>query len=174
MLDNLEVERQKLTAQLSADEAAESPDLQAQLDRLYEETKPESVEYVFNVMLHYLRNYADRDTKQPLVDIVRQLIQKVLVGHMPGHEPASLQVHGRIASILAAMEATTILEKQLKSIHWGWYLEAEDAGRLETEQKRQDLFKTMADDLEEKKAKWRNLQVSVVAGAGFEPAAFRL
>jgi hypothetical protein len=34
----------------------------------------------------------------------------------PGHQPASLEVHGRIASILAAMEAATILEKQFEAL----------------------------------------------------------
>ncbi|WP_281034244.1 hypothetical protein [Rhizobium ruizarguesonis] len=43
---------------------------------------------------------------------MRQFIQKVMTGKTPGHQPASLEVHGRIASILAAVEAATIMEKQ--------------------------------------------------------------
>jgi hypothetical protein len=79
--------RQKPTAQPSAEVAGESADLQAQRDHPYEETKPEAVKDIFNVML---RNDAGWKTKQPLVDIVRQLIQKVAVGPMHGREPARL------------------------------------------------------------------------------------
>ncbi|MBB3309620.1 hypothetical protein FHT78_001349 [Rhizobium sp. BK196] len=44
---------------------------------------------------------------------MRQFIQKVVIGKAPGHQPATLEVHGRIASILAAMEAATLMEKLL-------------------------------------------------------------
>jgi hypothetical protein len=42
---------------------------------------------------------------------------------MHSNEPAGLQVHGRITSILTVMEATTILEEKSISpaafAHWG-------------------------------------------------------
>ena len=47
-----------------------------------------------------LREHADAETKQRFINIVRQFIQKVVIGKTPGHQPASLEVHGRIASIL--------------------------------------------------------------------------
>ena len=78
---------------------------------------------------------------------MRQFIQKVVIGKAPGHQPATLEVHGRIASILAAMEAATLMEK---------------------------LLDAYAEELLLKRLEWQNIQVSVVAGSGFEPAAFRL
>ena len=105
------------------------------------------------------------DVTQPLVDIVRMLIQKVIVGPRPSHKPATLQVHGRIASILAAMEASTILEKQLITLHQHQYLEAEDAGLLDTELKKNELLGAFAEEIDVRRQQWRNLEVSLVAGA---------
>jgi hypothetical protein len=45
------------------------------------------------------RRGKDEDAKRGLMPIVRQLVQKVVIGKTPGHQPASLQVHGLIASI---------------------------------------------------------------------------
>ncbi|MFC0805308.1 hypothetical protein ACFHWW_07545 [Ensifer sp. P24N7] len=75
------------------------------------------------------------ETKQPFINIVRQFIQKVVIGKTPGHQPASLEVHGRIASILAAMEAATIMEKQFEALARHDYLEKLRTGELDTEQK---------------------------------------
>ena len=72
------------------------------------------------------------------------------------------------------MEAATIMEKQLITLRHHQYLEAEDAGLLDTEAKRKKLLSDFAEELEVRRQQWRSLQVSVVAGAGFEPAAFRL
>lgn len=165
MLDSLEAKRQEAVAKLAAASDPEADNLSAKLAKLYEETKPESVELIVNTWLHYIRNHANRDVKQPFVDIVRMLIQKVVVGPRPGHQQATLQVHGRIASILAAMEASTILEKQLITLHRHQYLEAEDAGLLDTEDKRKKLLNDFAEELDVRRQQWRNLQVSVVAGA---------
>ncbi|KRB58276.1 hypothetical protein ASE04_28250 [Rhizobium sp. Root708] len=81
-----------------------------------------------------MREHADAATKQPFINIVRQFIQKVVIGKTPGHQPASLEVHGRIASILAAMEAATILEKLR-------------AGEIDTEQKQKKLLDAYAEEL---------------------------
>ncbi|MFD1328001.1 hypothetical protein [Mycoplana ramosa] len=55
-----------------------------------------------------------------------------------------------------------------------YYLEKLRAGELDTEQKRKKLLDASAEELSMKRLEWANIQVSVVAGAGFEPAAFRL
>ncbi|MCV3735190.1 hypothetical protein OCK02_03155 (plasmid) [Rhizobium sp. TRM96647] len=52
-----------------------------------------------------------------------------------GHEWQP-EVHGRIASILAAMEAATIVEKRFVALMCHEYLERRRAGELETEAKR--------------------------------------
>jgi len=47
-------------------------------------------------------------------------------------------------------------------------------GEIDTEQKQKKLLDAYAEELLSKYPEWQTLQVSVVAGAGFEPAAFRL
>ena len=48
------------------------------------------------------------------------------------------------------------------------------SGELDTDAKRQKLLEAYSEELLMKFPEWENLQVSLVAGAGFEPAAFRL
>jgi hypothetical protein len=45
---------------------------------------------------------------------------------------------------------------------------------IDTEHKKKKLLEAYAEELSVKRLEWSNIQVSVVAGAGFEPAAFRL
>lgn len=124
-----------------------------------------------------MREHPDTETKQPFINMVRQFIQKVVIDKTPGYQPASLEVHGRIASILAAMEAATIMEKQFEALTRHNYLERLRAGELDTEQKQKKLLDAYAEELSLKRLEWQNIQVSVVAGAGFAPFArspFRL
>ncbi|MDS7593981.1 hypothetical protein [Agrobacterium tumefaciens] len=51
-----------------------------------------------------------------------------MIGKPPGHQLACLGVPGRIASILAAMQAATILEKQFEALKQHDYLERLRAG----------------------------------------------
>ena len=97
-----------------------------------------------------------------------------MIAKTPGHPPASLEVHGQIAAILAAMEAATIMEERLKLLQEHDFQRRLDAGELDTELKQQKLLEAYVEELERKKLEWVNLQVLLVAGAGFEPAAFRL
>ena len=48
------------------------------------------------------------------------------------------------------------------------------SGEIDTEHKKKKLLEAYAEELLSKYPEWENLQVSLVAGAGFEPAAFRL
>ena len=48
------------------------------------------------------------------------------------------------------------------------------SGEIDTEAKRKKLLDPYGEELKRKYLEWENLQVSLVAGAGFEPAAFRL
>jgi len=106
-----------------------------------------------------------RGTKQPFINIVRQFIQKVVIGKTTGHQPASLEVYGRIASILAAMKATTIMEKRFEALKRHDYLEKMRAGELETEAPKKKLLDAYAEELSMKRLEWANIQVSLVAGA---------
>jgi hypothetical protein len=49
-----------------------------------------------------------------------------------------------------------------------------EIGELDTEAKRKKLLDRYGEELIKRYPEWENLQVSLVAGAGFEPAAFRL
>ena len=48
------------------------------------------------------------------------------------------------------------------------------SGEIDTGAKKQKLLEAYAEELRSKYPEWENLQVTLVAGAGFEPAAFRL
>jgi hypothetical protein len=90
-----------------------------------------------------------------------------------GNQPATLEVHGRIASSLA-MEATTVLEERFRVLKRHDYLARLEAGELNTAHKQKELLDAYAEELKGKYPEWANLQGCLVAGAGFEPAAFRL
>ncbi|GGG20839.1 hypothetical protein GCM10010924_57820 [Rhizobium wenxiniae] len=172
MLDRIEERRAGLEARLN--QAPEVEDFGGRIRKLKAEVSPEAVELVINSAFYYMREHADTETKQPFINLVRQFVQKVVIGKTPGHQPASLEVHGRIALILAAMEAATIMEKQFEAMKRRDYLEKLRAGELDEEAKRKKLLEAYAEELSVKRLEWQNIQVSVVAGAGFEPAAFRL
>ncbi|PDT75456.1 Site-specific recombinase and resolvase superfamily protein [Sinorhizobium sp. BJ1] len=173
LLDQLEEKRSTLTTQLQ-EPADANLNLEERLAELRAQTNPDTVRYIVDTLLFYLRDHADTATNQPFIDLVRQLVQKVVIGKTPGHQPATLEVHGRIASILAAMEASTILEERFKLLKHHDYLARHESGELDTELKRKKLLDAYAEELSVKRLEWQNIQVSVVAGAGFEPAAFRL
>nr|WP_186363412.1 hypothetical protein [Rhizobium sp. ACO-34A] len=71
-------------------------------------------------------------------------------------------MHGRIASILAAMEAATILEKQFEALKQHDYLARFRAGELDTAQKQKKLLDAYAEELCVKRLEWSNIQVSLV------------
>ena len=48
------------------------------------------------------------------------------------------------------------------------------SGEIDTEAKRKKLLDQYGEELKSKYVECESLQVSLVAGAGFEPAAFRL
>ena len=91
-------------------------DFAEKIKKLKAEVSPEAVELIINCAFYYMREHADTETKQRFINIVRQFIQKVVISKTPGHQPASLEVHGRTADIFAAMETVTILEKQFEAL----------------------------------------------------------
>ncbi len=68
--------------------------------KLKAEVSPKAVELVINSAFYYMREHADTENKQPFINILHQCIQKVVIVKTPGHQPASLEVHDRIAGIL--------------------------------------------------------------------------
>ena len=105
---------------------------------------------------------------------MRDLIQTVVIGKTPGHQPASLQVHGDIANIMASMDVIDIMQQQFVAAAQNDLMARIASGEIDTEHKKKKLLEAYAEELLRKYPEWENLQVSVVAGAGFEPAAFRL
>ena len=106
--------------------------------------------------------------------MIRRFVQKVVIAKLSGNQPAELAVHGHIVLILAAMQAATIMEERLKAMHSLDYQKRWHAGELDIEAKRKKLLGAFAEELERKKLERGNLRLFLVAGAGFEPAAFRL
>jgi len=172
-LDELEVTREKLVLELAN---AETPaeDFQAKIAKLKAQFNPVNIEISIRKLLFLARNNADEHAKQRLMPIVRDLIQTVVIGKTPGHQPASLQVHGSIANIMASMEVLDLMEQQFLAAAQNDLMAKIASGEADTEQKRKKLLDAYAEELRCKYSEWENLQVSVVAGAGFEPAAFRL
>ncbi len=134
----------------------------------------EMVHQIVPLVLLHTREDMDTETMQPFIGSTWHLIQNVVIAKTPGHQPASLEVRGQIASILAAMDAATIMKKRFEALARPDSLERLRAGELDTDAKRKKLLDAYAEELDVKETEWSNSQVSVVAGAGFEPAAFRL
>ena len=83
-------------------------------------------------------------------------------------------VAGQARQNLAASIRNEPMEKQFEALARHDYLEKLRAGELDTGHKKKKLLDAYAEELSVKRLEWQNIQVSVVAGAGFEPAAFRL
>jgi hypothetical protein len=92
-------------------------------------------------------------------------VQKVVIGKTPGHQPASLQVHGLIASILAQMDVLDYMKSRFISEIHEDFVERLEAGELDSEEKREIMLDIYREELLERFPEWENLQVSVVAGA---------
>ena len=88
--------------------------------------------------------------------------------------PADLAIHGRLASILASMQAFQEYSSGLREQHKNDYARRVRAGGFKDRKEKLDFLDRFRAVLSEKEAEWKRLQVSVVAGAGFEPATFRL
>ncbi|MDS7597976.1 hypothetical protein N7578_20930, partial [Agrobacterium tumefaciens] len=93
-------------------QATVEEDFGEKIRKLKAQFNPANTELAIRELIFLARNNADEQAKRRLMPIVRQFIQKVVIGKPPGHQLACLGVPGRIASILAAMQAATILEKQ--------------------------------------------------------------
>ncbi|MFC6448379.1 hypothetical protein ACFP77_22740, partial [Shinella zoogloeoides] len=126
-----------------------------------------NTEIAIRKLLFLARNNADEQAKRRLMPIVRDLIQTVVIGKTPGHQPASLQVHGDIANIMASMDVIDIMQQQFVAAAQNDLMARIASGEIDTEHKKKKLLEAYAEELLRKYPEWENLQVSVVAGAGF-------
>jgi DNA invertase Pin-like site-specific DNA recombinase/flagellar biosynthesis chaperone FliJ len=172
-LDDLEAAREKLAMELATTDLP-AEDFQEKIAKLKAQFNPANTEIAIRKLLFLARNNADEQAKRLLMPIVRDLIQTVVIGKTPGHQPASLQVHGDIANIMASMDVIDIMQQQFVAAAQNDLMSRIASGAIDTEHKKKKLLEAYSEELLRRFPEWENLQVSVVAGAGFEPAAFRL
>ena len=75
---------------------------------------------------------------------------------------------------MASMEVLDLMEQQFMAAASNDLMAQIASGEIDTEEKREQLLSRYAEELQVLYPEWEDLQVSLVAGAGFEPAAFRL
>ena len=143
------------------------PAEQEKIAKLKAQFNPANTEISIRKLIFLARNNADEHAKQRLMPIVRDLIQTVVIGKTPGHQPASLQVHCSIANIMASMEVLDLMEQQFITAAQNDLMARIASGEIDTEQKQKKLLDAYAEELRCKYPEWENLQVSVVAGEGF-------
>ena len=105
---------------------------------------------------------------------MRRIISKVVVEPSADGKSADLSIHGHLAAIMAAQEAWQEASRELREQHSAEFVRKRAAGEFKSVQEKVKYLNRCQAILAEKEADWLRLQVSVVAGAGFEPAAFRL
>jgi hypothetical protein len=94
-------------------------------------------------LLTMARGNGNEDAKRRLMPIVRDLIQTVVIGKTPGHQPASLQVHGLIAAIFAQMDVMDLMEQQFVAAAQNDFVARIASGEIDTEQKRKSSSANM-------------------------------
>lgn len=134
-LDRLEAERQILEMEI-ASFTESGPDMIAKIEELRRRHNPEETEMAMRQFMMVARKGKNEEAKRMLMPIVRQLVQKVVIGKTPGHQPASLQVHGLIASILAQMDVLDYMKSRFISEIHEDFVERLEAGELDSEEKR--------------------------------------
>jgi hypothetical protein len=82
-----------------------------------------------------------------LMPIVRDLIQTVVIGKTPGHQPASLQVHGDIANIMASMDVIDFLRQQFIAAAQNDLMARLASGEIDTEAKKNKLIEAYLEEM---------------------------
>jgi hypothetical protein len=101
-------------------------------------------------------------------------VQKVTVAPLADGKKADLTITGRLASILASMAAWQEYSAALRKQHHAEFVRRRKAPEFRSQEEKLEYLNRFQSVLKERETEWKVLQVSVVAGAGFEPAAFRL
>ena len=117
---------------------------------------------------------SEHDDVQRHFNFLRELMQKVVIAPSADGKSAELTIHGRLAGVLASMQAYQDYSAGLHERHANDYTRGVRAGEFRDNKEKLDYLARFRAVLAEAEADWKALQVSVVAGAGFEPAAFRL
>ncbi|MCD4660388.1 MAG: recombinase family protein [Agrobacterium sp.] len=117
---------------------------------------------------------SEHDDVQRHFNFVRQLVQKVVIAPSADGKSADLTIHGHLAAVLASMQAFQEYSAGLTERHRNDFARRVRAGEFNDQSEKLAYLERFRAVLAEAEADWKLLQVSVVAGAGFEPAAFRL
>ncbi|MFN3133929.1 recombinase family protein [Roseibium sp.] len=115
----------------------------------------------------------DAEYRDPFYALIQGMIQKVIIAPNPV-KGVDLMIHGPLATILATLEAWQKEEERLTETYKQEYLERCEAGELKTDAEEAAFIERVNAELESKRRSFERLQVSVVAGVGFEPTTFRL
>jgi len=91
----------------------------------------------------------------------------MIVTHCP-RKGVELTIHGRLATVLATLEAWRNEEVRLREEFQKTFQAQRDAGAFRTAEDRIRFMERVNAELESKKRSFARLQVSVIAGAGFE------
>ena len=180
MLDDLEKERARLARELEEAtpislrrKKSDKAGLRDPDDPII--VNPAMFQSVLDAMTTALKGAdAGNDTLAGYGQFVRSLVQKVVIAPSPDNRRADLTIHGRLASILASMEAFQDYSARMRDHYQRDYSNRVKADEFSDVKGRAFYLSRFQAILKEKEADWKRLQVSVVAGAGFEPAAFRL
>ncbi|TCA72213.1 hypothetical protein E0H62_20025 [Rhizobium leguminosarum bv. viciae] len=177
MLDDLEKERARLALELEAAtpisltrKKSDKAGLHNPGDSIV--VNPAMFQSVLDAMTTALKGAGDsNDTLAGYGQFVRSLVQKVVIAPSPDNRRADLTIHGRLASILASMEAFQDYSARMREHYHRDYSTRVKAGEFSDVKGKAYYLSRFQAILKEKEADWKRLQVSVVAGAGFEPAA---
>jgi hypothetical protein len=140
--DELEATREKLVLALANAEVS-AEDYHEKIAKLKAQFNPANVEVAIRKLLFLARNNGDEHAKRRLMPIVRDLIQTVVIGKTRGQQPASLQVHGDIANIMASMEVLDLMEQQFLAAAGNDLMARIASGEIDTEDKRKKLLTIM-------------------------------
>ncbi len=117
---------------------------------------------------------SEHDDVQRHFNFLRELVQKVVIAPSVDGKSAELTIHGRLAGVIASMQAFQDYSAGLREQHANEFARRLRAGEFRDRAEKMAYLSRFEAVLAEEETSWRRLQVSVVAGAGFEPAAFRL
>ncbi|WP_430246043.1 recombinase family protein [Neorhizobium sp. DAR64861/K0K2] len=166
MLDELEQQRLSLAAKLTSAPTTSTPAVSPPLNAGLLKGAIAAVKTMLSTR--------ENGVEETWISITRQLVQKVVIAPSSGGKTAELTIHGRLAAILAAQEAWREVSCDLRHQQSSQFARIRFAGEFKSLADRTKFLHRCEALLAEREQQWMLLQVSVVAGAGFEPAAFRL
>ena len=110
------------------------------------------------------RNGSDHDSAREWREMARSMIQKIVV-HPLNTRGVALEVHGRLAVMLAAVEAWNAEEARLQRSFLAEYAKLRDQGKFVTTEDRILFLQDMNAQIERRKRSFERFQLTVVAGA---------